>query len=71
MGHDSSTGSSTASTSSIEAALAYVDEHQQRFLDDLFDLLRIPSISTLPKSVAKNIAGSGQVIHPSRWRRRA
>ena len=69
MGHDSSTGSSTASTSPIAAALAYVDKHQQRFLDDLFDLLRIPSISTLPthrkdvrkaaKYVAKQMEAAG------------
>ena len=38
-----------SATSPVEAALAYVDKHQQRFLEDLFDLLRIPSISTLPK----------------------
>ncbi len=44
-----STDSSSASaTSSVEAALAYVDSHQRQFLDDLFGFLRIPSISTLP-----------------------
>lgn len=46
MGQNSSAGSAT---STVGAALAYVDKHQQRFLDDLFDLLRIPSVSTLPK----------------------
>ncbi|HEU0025916.1 MAG TPA: dipeptidase [Ktedonobacterales bacterium] len=46
MRHDSH---ANGSTSRAEAALAYVDKHQQRFLEDLFDLLRIPSISTLPK----------------------
>jgi acetylornithine deacetylase/succinyl-diaminopimelate desuccinylase-like protein len=30
-------------------ALRYVDEHRERFLEELKDLLRIPSISTLPK----------------------
>jgi acetylornithine deacetylase/succinyl-diaminopimelate desuccinylase-like protein len=34
---------------SIETALAYIDKHQDRYLNELFDLLRIPSISTLPK----------------------
>ncbi len=34
---------------SVETALAYVDAHRDRFLNELFDLLRIPSISTLPK----------------------
>ncbi|HEX8983273.1 MAG TPA: dipeptidase [Ktedonobacterales bacterium] len=36
-------------TPTIDTTLAYVDKHQQKFLDELFDLLRIPSISTLPK----------------------
>ncbi len=30
-------------------ALAYVDRHREQFLEDLKDLLRIPSISTLPE----------------------
>lgn len=30
-------------------ARAYIETHQQRFLDELMDLLRIPSISTLPQ----------------------
>ncbi|WIG61261.1 MAG: dipeptidase [Ktedonobacterales bacterium] len=38
---------STAQTS--DAALQYVDTHQDEFLEGLKDLLRIPSISTLPK----------------------
>ena len=48
---------------SVESALAYVDKHQDRFLAELFDLLRIPSISTLPKHkkdvrrAAKFVAG--------------
>jgi acetylornithine deacetylase/succinyl-diaminopimelate desuccinylase-like protein len=46
MGHDAPASSSK---SSVEAALAYVDKHQQRILEDLFGLLRIPSISTLPE----------------------
>jgi acetylornithine deacetylase/succinyl-diaminopimelate desuccinylase-like protein len=33
----------------VQPALAYVDEHRDEFLDELFELLRIPSISTLPK----------------------
>ena len=31
------------------SAQAYVDQHQQRFIDELFDLLRIPSVSTAAK----------------------
>jgi acetylornithine deacetylase/succinyl-diaminopimelate desuccinylase-like protein len=33
----------------VQSALRYVDEHRDQFLDDLKDLLRIPSISALPK----------------------
>lgn len=53
----------THDTASVESALAYVDKHQDRFLAELFDLLRIPSISTLPqhkkdvRRAAKFIAG--------------
>ena len=32
-----------------EAIDRYVQEHEQRFLDELKELLRIPSISTLPE----------------------
>ena len=32
------------------AALAYVDQHRSAFLEELMDLLRIPSISTLPEN---------------------
>ncbi len=32
-----------------DKALAYVESHRDAFLDDLKDLLRIPSISTLPE----------------------
>jgi acetylornithine deacetylase/succinyl-diaminopimelate desuccinylase-like protein len=32
------------------AALAYVDQHRSDFLEELKDLLRIPSISTLPEN---------------------
>jgi acetylornithine deacetylase/succinyl-diaminopimelate desuccinylase-like protein len=39
----------THDTASVESALAYVDKHQEQFLAELFELLRIPSISTLPK----------------------
>ena len=27
----------------------YVETHKQRFLDELFELIRIPSISSLPE----------------------
>jgi acetylornithine deacetylase/succinyl-diaminopimelate desuccinylase-like protein len=33
----------------VKPALRYVDDHRDEFLDDLKELLRIPSISTLPK----------------------
>jgi acetylornithine deacetylase/succinyl-diaminopimelate desuccinylase-like protein len=39
----------THDSASVNTALAYVDKHQQQFLDELFELLRIPSISTLPE----------------------
>ena len=29
----------------MEKVQKYIDEHKQQFLDELFDLLRIPSIS--------------------------
>src|SRR5260221_3283953 len=42
--------SSTSSTSpTTDAALSYVEQHRQAFLEGLKDLLRIPSISTLPR----------------------
>ncbi len=34
---------------SIQKALAYLDSHREDFIQRLFDLLRIPSISTLPE----------------------
>lgn len=49
MAHDTLTNGASASAGNVEAALAYVDKHQKRFLEELFELLRIPSISTLPK----------------------
>ena len=36
-------------TDTTQAALAYVETHRDEFLDGLKELLRIPSISTLPK----------------------
>ena len=39
----------THDNASVDSALAYVDKRQQQFLDELFELLRIPSISTLPR----------------------
>ncbi len=39
----------THENASVDTALAYIDKHQDRFLNELFDLLRIPSISTLPR----------------------
>jgi acetylornithine deacetylase/succinyl-diaminopimelate desuccinylase-like protein len=41
---------STTSLSNISPAIsAYVDAHAPRFLEELFELIRIPSISTLPE----------------------
>jgi len=34
--------------SAANAAIKYAKEHEHAFLDDLKELLRIPSISTLP-----------------------
>jgi acetylornithine deacetylase/succinyl-diaminopimelate desuccinylase-like protein len=39
----------TNSQHAADAALDYADRHRDDFLDELRDLLRIPSISTLPK----------------------
>src|SRR5215831_12718872 len=39
----------STSASTTTAALAYVDKHRDRFLEGLKQLLRIPSISTLPE----------------------
>ncbi len=36
-------------SAAVQPALSYVDEHRDEFLAELFELLRIPSISTLPK----------------------
>ena len=47
--------------STAPAALAYVDEHRDEFLDQLKDLLRIPSISTLPKH-KKDIRRAAQFV---------
>jgi acetylornithine deacetylase/succinyl-diaminopimelate desuccinylase-like protein len=38
-----------AAAPALDAALAYADAHRDAFLAELKDLLRIPSISTLPK----------------------
>ena len=39
-------------TASTEGAVAYAHAHRARFLDDLKELLRVPSISTLPEHKA-------------------
>ncbi len=51
MSHTSShaTTSASANAAPLDAALAYADAHRATFLDELKDLLRIPSISTLPQ----------------------
>ncbi len=40
---------SAHATPNVQAALGYVERHKERFLDELKELLRIPSISTLPE----------------------
>lgn len=46
------------------AADAYVQQHEQRFLHELLDFLRIPSISTLPEH-KKDVARAAQFIADS------
>ncbi len=43
----------------MEAALAYAREHRARFVDELKDLLRIPSVSTAPER-AGDVARAGE-----------
>jgi acetylornithine deacetylase/succinyl-diaminopimelate desuccinylase-like protein len=43
------TAPSHSSSTPLDAALTYADAHRETFLDELKDLLRIPSISTLPQ----------------------
>src|SRR5260370_3610883 len=40
---------STSASPTTDSALAYVEQPRQAFLEGLKDLLRIPSISTLPR----------------------
>ncbi len=40
-----------ATAAASSSAVTYARENQQRFLNELFDLLRIPSVSTLPENV--------------------
>ena len=51
---------STTSSAWTTAALAYVDQHRSDFLEELKALLRIPSISTLPKH-KKDVKRSRQI----------
>lgn len=52
---------SDAIQATADAALAYVDEHSEAFLDELKQLLRIPSISTLP-SHKKDVRRAAQFV---------
>ncbi|HEX6123488.1 MAG TPA: dipeptidase [Ktedonobacterales bacterium] len=51
----------SSATTSADAALRYVDQHRDDFLEDLKALLRIPSISTLPKH-KKDIRRAAQYV---------
>ncbi|MGQ0548939.1 MAG: dipeptidase [Armatimonadota bacterium] len=44
----------------MDAAIAYAREHRGRFLDDLRDLIRIPSVSTAPER-------AGDVARAAQW----
>lgn len=46
---DNAPGAHHASNAVVEAALSYVTEHRDDFMEGLMALLRIPSISTLPE----------------------
>ncbi len=50
-----------STTASADPALAYVDQHRDELLEDLKALLRIPSISTLPKH-KKDIRRAAQFV---------
>ena len=49
----------TAATAS--SAITYARQNQDRFLNELFDLLRIPSVSTLPGNV-KDVERAAQFV---------
>jgi acetylornithine deacetylase/succinyl-diaminopimelate desuccinylase-like protein len=51
----------SSATKQMQAALAYTDAHRQEFLEGLKELLRIPSISTLPKH-RKDIRRAAQYV---------
>ena len=45
----------------MPACHPYLETHQERFLDELLDFLRIPSISALPERAA-DVARAGQWV---------
>ncbi|HLY31922.1 MAG TPA: hypothetical protein VKQ36_12905, partial [Ktedonobacterales bacterium] len=49
MAKETQTAHKTQTDPATQAALAYVERHREQFLEELKDLLRIPSISTLPE----------------------
>jgi acetylornithine deacetylase/succinyl-diaminopimelate desuccinylase-like protein len=51
----------SSATTSVDAALAYVDQHRDVYLEELKAFLRIPSISTLPKH-KKDIRRAAQYV---------
>ena len=45
---------------SVDSAVGYARKNQEKFLEELFDLLRIPSISTLPEN-------EGDMLETAQW----
>ena len=42
----------------------YIEENKQRFLDELFELIRVPSISAIPENKPDMIKMAGLLLLP-------